>query len=123
MSFRTSAVFALLAYSRTFRDDGRDAGRRNVVQVFFRHAPLPIFSLQISSFLARPRERRLPREVMRLHDILERGGSIRRAQQSAAALAEAAAQEFHSTAFAGVPASPDLDWLRSCVDFLVQRDA
>ena len=48
----------------------------------------------ISSFLARPRERRLPREVLRLHQILASGGSIQWAQQSAAALAEAAAREF-----------------------------
>jgi geranylgeranyl pyrophosphate synthase/uncharacterized protein with NAD-binding domain and iron-sulfur cluster len=77
----------------------------------------------ISSFLARPRERRLPREVLRLHQILASGGSIQWAQQAAAAHAEAAASEFHSSAFAGVPASPDLEWLRACVDFLVQRDA
>ena len=77
----------------------------------------------ISNFLARPRERRLPREVLRLHQIIASGGSIEWAQQSAAAFAEAAAREFDSSAFAGVPASPDLDWLRACVDFLVQRDA
>ncbi len=76
----------------------------------------------ISSFLARPRERRLPREVLRLHQILAGGGSIAWAQQSASAFAQAAAREFDDTAFAGVRASPDLDWLRSCVDFLVQRD-
>ena len=76
----------------------------------------------LGSFLARPRERRLPREVMRLHQMLASGGSIKWAQQSAAAFAQAAACEFDDTAFAGVPASPDLDWLRSCVDFLVQRD-
>jgi hypothetical protein len=77
----------------------------------------------ISGFLARPRERRLPREVLRLHQILANGGSIGWAQRSAAAFAEAAAREFHSSAFAGVPASPDLGWLRACVDFLVQREA
>jgi geranylgeranyl pyrophosphate synthase len=77
----------------------------------------------ISSFLARPRERRLPREVLRLHQILASGGSIQWAQRSAVAFAEAAAREFHSSAFAGVPASPDLEWLRACVDFLVQREA
>jgi geranylgeranyl pyrophosphate synthase/uncharacterized protein with NAD-binding domain and iron-sulfur cluster len=76
----------------------------------------------ISSFLARPRERRLPREVLRLHQIIASGGSIQWAQQSATAFAEAAAREFHSSAFAGVPTSPDLEWLRACVDFLVQRD-
>ena len=77
----------------------------------------------ISSFLARPRERRLPREVLRLHQILASSGSIAWAQRSAAAFAEAAAREFHDSAFAGVPAGPDLEWLRSCVNFLVQRDA
>ena len=77
----------------------------------------------ISSFLARPRERRLPREVLRLHQILARGGSIQWAKQSAAGFAKAAAREFEGSAFAGVPASPDLEWLRACVDFLVRRDA
>jgi geranylgeranyl pyrophosphate synthase/uncharacterized protein with NAD-binding domain and iron-sulfur cluster len=77
----------------------------------------------IASFLARPRERRLPREVLRLHRIIAGGGSIQWAQQAAAALAQAAAREFHSSAFAGVPTSPDLEWLRACIDFLVQRDA
>jgi geranylgeranyl pyrophosphate synthase len=77
----------------------------------------------ISAFLARPRERRLPREILRLHQILATGGSIQYAQQSATAFAEAAAQEFHNSAFAGLPASPDLEWLRACIDFLVQRKA
>jgi geranylgeranyl pyrophosphate synthase/uncharacterized protein with NAD-binding domain and iron-sulfur cluster len=76
----------------------------------------------IGNFLSRPRERRLPREVLRLHQILAKGGSIDWAQRSAQALAKAAAQEFEA-AFAGVPASPDLEWLRSCIDFLVKRDA
>jgi geranylgeranyl pyrophosphate synthase/uncharacterized protein with NAD-binding domain and iron-sulfur cluster len=79
--------------------------------------------LWMSDFLARPRERRLPREVLRLHDILDRGGSIEWARQSAAAFAEAAAHELDDVAFAGVPPSPDLAWLRSCVPFLVGRDA
>ena len=34
-----------------------------------------------------------------------------------------AVREFEGCAFAGVPESPDLNWLRACVDFLVQRDA
>jgi hypothetical protein len=46
-----------------------------------------------------------------------------RAQQAAEAFAEAAAREFDSSAFAGAPASPDLEWLRRCVDDLVRRDA
>ncbi len=76
----------------------------------------------MSNFLSRPRERRLPREVWRLHDILESGGSIQWARSSATAFAEAAAREFETVAFADVPRGPDLDWLRSSVPFLVLRD-
>jgi geranylgeranyl pyrophosphate synthase/uncharacterized protein with NAD-binding domain and iron-sulfur cluster len=76
----------------------------------------------MGDFLSRPRERRLPREVLRLHEMLESGGSIEWAQQSARTFAEAAEREFDRMAFAGVPAGPDLDWLRSCVEFLVKRD-
>jgi geranylgeranyl pyrophosphate synthase len=77
----------------------------------------------IRSFLARPRERRLPREVLRLHDIIASNGSIEWARQAANAFAEAAAREFDASAFVGAPASLDLDWLRACVDYLVRRDS
>jgi geranylgeranyl pyrophosphate synthase/uncharacterized protein with NAD-binding domain and iron-sulfur cluster len=77
----------------------------------------------MSNFLARPRERRLPREVLRLRQIIDRAGSLESARAAAAALAQAAAQEFTNSAFVGVPASADLKWLRDCIDFLVQRDA
>jgi geranylgeranyl pyrophosphate synthase/uncharacterized protein with NAD-binding domain and iron-sulfur cluster len=77
----------------------------------------------ISNFLGRTREHRLPREVSKLHQILATSGSIQWAQQAATGFAEAAAREFDGSAFAGVPASPDLEWLRSCVEFLVRRDA
>ncbi|HTU55006.1 MAG TPA: polyprenyl synthetase family protein, partial [Acetobacteraceae bacterium] len=77
----------------------------------------------MTDFLGRPRDRRLPREVLRLHQLILNGGGIRWAQQAAARFAEAAAQEFDGAAFAGVPGSADLDWLRACVDYLVRRDA
>jgi geranylgeranyl pyrophosphate synthase len=77
----------------------------------------------IRSFLARPRERRLPREVLRLHDIIASNGSIEWARQAAKTFADAATLEFDNSAFVGAPANPDLDWLRACVDYLVRRDA
>jgi len=77
----------------------------------------------MTNFLARPRERRLPREVLRLHDMIASSGGIAWARQAAAAFAEAAAHEFDSSAFAGVPESPDREWLRGCIDYLVRRDA
>ncbi len=77
----------------------------------------------ISAFLAKPRERRLPREVMRLRDIIADSGSLDWAQNAANAFAEAAMREFDGSAFAGAPRSPDLDWLRSSVDYMARRDA
>jgi hypothetical protein len=73
-------------------------------------------------FLGRSRERRLMHELLRLHQVIASSGS-EWAQQTAAAFAEAAAREFDSSAFEGVPASLDLEWLRACVDYLAQRDA
>jgi geranylgeranyl pyrophosphate synthase/uncharacterized protein with NAD-binding domain and iron-sulfur cluster len=77
----------------------------------------------IGNFLSRPRERRLTREVLQLRQILASTGSIEWAQQSAVAFAEAAKREFEEKVFVGVPASPDLEWLRKSVDFIVQRNA
>jgi len=44
------------------------------------------------------------------------------AQKTAAAFAEAVAHEFDSSAFEGVPASPNLEWFRACVDYLARGD-
>jgi hypothetical protein len=61
--------------------------------------------------------------VLRLHDIIASNGSIEWARQAANAFAEAAAREFDASAFVEAPASPDLEWLRACVDYLVRRDS
>lgn len=77
----------------------------------------------IAGFLGRPRERRLPSEVFRLHKIIEDAGSLDWAQKCARVFAEAAAKQFEGVAFAGVKPGADLDWLRRCVEFVVGRDA
>jgi geranylgeranyl pyrophosphate synthase/uncharacterized protein with NAD-binding domain and iron-sulfur cluster len=77
----------------------------------------------IGNFLARPRERRLPREILRLHQIIANSGAIEWARQAAGEFSQAAEREFHEQAFAGVPASSDLDWLKGCVEFLVKRQS
>jgi hypothetical protein len=59
---------------------------------------------------------------LRLHDMIASSGGIEWARQAAATFADAAAREFDSSAFAGVPTSPDLEWLRACIDYLVRRD-
>jgi hypothetical protein len=72
--------------------------------------------------LGRPRERRLLHELLRLHQMIASSGS-EWAQQTAAAFADASTREFDSSAFEGVPASPNLEWLRACVDSLARGDA
>ena len=42
---------------------------------------------------------------------------------AAIAAAVAADDPIARITFSGVPASPDLEWLRTCVDFIVQRNA
>ncbi|HWW84414.1 MAG TPA: FAD-dependent oxidoreductase [Vicinamibacterales bacterium] len=112
---------SLARYGKEIDGDLWEGKRTLMLTHAFAHAN-PTDRAWIGAFLERPRERRLPREIMRLHQIIEDAGSILWAQQAAAALAEAAAREFEESAFTGVPASPDLDWLRGCVDFLIQRD-
>ena len=62
------------------------------------------------------------REVLRLDQMIANSGS-EWAQKTAAAFAEVMAREFDSSAFEGVPASPDLEWLRACIDYLARGDA
>ncbi|MEB3261279.1 MAG: hypothetical protein VKP63_11705, partial [Cyanobacteriota bacterium] len=76
----------------------------------------------IAEFLGRPRQRRLPREVFRLHELLEASGSIDWAVQVAHSFTEAAVREFDTSAFAGVPKGADLTWLHHCIGFLLKRD-
>ena len=109
-------------YGKEIDGDLWEGKRTLILSHALAHAK-PADRLWIRDFLARPRERRLPREVLRLRDILLRSDSITWAQTSANVLADAASKEFSQTAFAGVPAGPDLDWLRSCVDYLARRDS
>ncbi|MGD8275174.1 MAG: FAD-dependent oxidoreductase [Thiohalocapsa sp.] len=97
-------------------------GKRTLILAHAHEHADPADKLWMGRFLSRPRERRLPREVLRLHQILSSAGSIDWARQAARALADAARHEFDSTAFAGVASGPDLTWLRRCIDFLVERD-
>src|SRR5271166_433616 len=112
---------SLARYGKEIEGDLWEGKRTLLLTHALAHAPASDRDW-IGGFLGRPRERRLPREVFRLREIIEDAGSIAWAQRSAAALAEAAARQFNETAFAGARAGPDLDWLRSCVDFVAGRD-
>jgi hypothetical protein len=76
----------------------------------------------ISSFLARPGDRRLPREVLRLRQIIAASGSIQWAQQAATAFAEVAAREVDSSTFAGAPSTSNGSALPSNFLYNAMRD-
>ncbi len=62
---------------------------------------------------------RLERELAGVYDLLDRTGSIDWARRAAGELAAAAEL---SGAFAGVPAGPDLEFVRLPVAYVVNRD-
>jgi geranylgeranyl diphosphate synthase, type II len=77
---------------------------------------------RLKTFLAKPRERRLPREVAWVCDLMRSAGSIEYARKAARTFAEAARQEF-DVAYASAPPGTDLDFLRSLVDFVIERES
>lgn len=78
--------------------------------------------LGFQRILAKPRARRLTREVDWMKSVLDRNGSIRYAQQVASELAQAARSEFDN-AFASAVDGPDKRFLRQFADFMVERTA
>jgi geranylgeranyl pyrophosphate synthase len=76
----------------------------------------------LQDFLGRPRERRLPREVGWIYELLRRHGSIEYAQQASRDLAAAAVAEFE-TAFAGTRDDEAKQFVRQILDYVVEREA
>jgi geranylgeranyl diphosphate synthase, type II len=76
----------------------------------------------IVHYLARDEDARSTEDQERLLQLMIDAGSLDHAERVAAVLA-AAAQRSLDSAFADVPASPALDFLRELVDYLVARPA
>ena len=75
----------------------------------------------MEDFAGRRRERRLPRQVLDIHRILQASGGFERTQEVAHALATAA-QERMDTTFMGAQEGPDLEFVRSLVGYVVERE-
>jgi len=75
---------------------------------------------RLRDVFAKPRARRLPRDVEWLYGLLERHRSIDFARDAAARLAVAAAQELEP-AFADAPEGDDKDFIRELVRYTVER--
>lgn len=75
----------------------------------------------LRDFLGRPRQRRLPREVAWLQQLMRHYGSIEYAQRAARELAQAAVTEFDS-AFAGTSDPQATQFVRAILDYVVERE-
>jgi len=76
---------------------------------------------RLQDFFSRPSGPRLQRELAGIYDLLRTTGSIDWARRAATALVRGAQKEL-PTAYAGAREGADLDFVRSLVDYLVERN-
>ncbi len=77
---------------------------------------------RLKAFFAKPRARRLPREVLWVFQLMRDRGSLEYARRVARDFAAIAVTEFDRL-YGSAPPGPDTDFLRSLVDHMVARDA
>ena len=77
--------------------------------------------MTLAEFAGRRREHRLPRQVVDIHRILRASGGFERTREIAHTLA-AAAQERMAAAFADAQEGPDLEFVRTLVGYVIDRE-
>lgn len=97
-----------------------DEGKRTLVLSHALAHGTPADRSRLEAFLARAGTPRLEREQAVIHDLLARTGSIDWARRAATDLAAAAEREL-AAAFVAALAGPDLDFVRSLVGYVVDR--
>ena len=78
--------------------------------------------VRLRDFFARPRERRLPREIGWIYELLHRHGSIEYARQASRDLAAAATEAFDE-AFSGASDEGAVQFIRLIIGYAVEREA
>lgn len=117
-------VLNLAGDSRYGKELGGDLleGKRSLILAhLFQHASASDVA-RLRGFLARPRERRLPRELGWIRDLLDRHGSIAYARRASRDLAAAAGHAFDET-FSGATDTQASRFVREIVDHVVERAA
>lgn len=107
-------------YGKEIGGDLREGKRTLMLAHVFQNAH-PQENERLKAFLAKPRERRLDREVAWVLDLLRSYGSIDYARQAVRQFAEGARSEL-DTAYAGALPGEALDFLRSLVDYTISRE-
>lgn len=96
-------------------------GKRTLILTHALTNAAPQQADRLLSFLQLPGRERLPRQISDVTDILRTLGSVDWARSVSVDLASAARSEF-SNAYAGAKDGPDLAFIRSLVDYVVDRD-
>jgi geranylgeranyl pyrophosphate synthase len=107
-------------YGKEIGGDLWEGKRTLVLSHAMAHTP-PTERSWLEGFLSRAGQRPLERELLRMYELLHKSGSIEWARQAASELSMAAEKELPS-AYAGARDGPDLDFVRSLVDYVVERD-
>lgn len=109
--------------SRYGKEIGGDLleGKRTLILANLFKQVNPTEKVRLTTFFAKPRAQRLPRELAWVYELLHKYQSIDYARRAAADFAEGARRQLRG-AFAGATAGPDLSFVEALVDYLVRRD-
>lgn len=97
-------------------------GKRTLMLAHALQQSSPREKQQLQNLLARPRQRRLPREIDWVYDLFKKYGSIDFAQARVSELLSAATEAFDA-AFEDAPESDDKAFLRQSMQFLASRSS
>ena len=96
-------------------------GKRTLILAHLFRQVNPVEKERLARFFGKPRAQRLPREVAWVYELLRSYDSIEYARAAANDFAEGARREFES-AYAGAQPGADLTFVRSLLDYLVNRE-
>ncbi len=106
-------------YGKEIGGDLYEGKRTLMLSHLFQHCA-PQEKLKVRDLLGRPRQRRLPREIDWVNDLLRKYGSIDFAQARARELLSAAEKAFE-TAYQSAPESEDKSFLRRSLGYMIER--
>jgi geranylgeranyl pyrophosphate synthase len=96
-------------------------GKRTLILAHLLRCSSPFERDRLVAFLAKARAERSPRDVAWIHERMRSYGSIEYARGAARQFAAGASQELE-TAYSGATPGPDLNFLRSLLDYTTSRD-
>jgi geranylgeranyl diphosphate synthase, type II len=96
-------------------------GKRTLILTHLLKYSAPHERSRLRAFLGKPRAERSERELSWIYELLQTYGSVAYAQAAASRFAEGARQEF-ALAYDGAKAGPDLEFLKSLLDYMTARE-